>query len=130
MRHTLTRHNQLAVAAALDLIYVVLAFGELGMGQGGAGYLTAASGAGGLLAIGITGFMVTGRKQAPILIAPGLAGPVALLLLAGYTTVASALILFTAAGLGRGVFDVTGRTLLQRTAPPQILAQVFGMLEA
>ena len=122
--------GQYILVGALDLIYVVLAFGELGMGQGGAGYLTAASGAGGLLAIAITGMMVGGRRQAPVLIAAGLAGPVALLLLAGYTTVASALILVTLAGVGRGVFDVTGRTLLQRTAPPQVLAEVFGMLEA
>ncbi len=120
---------QYVLVGALDLIYVVLAVGELGMGQGGAGYLTAAAGAGGLLAIAITGLMVGGRRQAPMLIAAGLAGPVALLLLAGYTTVASALILFTVAGLSRGVFDVTGRTLLQRTAPPRVLAQVFGMLE-
>ena len=122
--------GQYILVGALDLIYVVLAFGELGMGQGGAGYLTAASGAGGLLAIAITGMMVSGRRQAPALITAGLAGPVALLALAGYTTIASALILFTFAGLGRGVFDVTGRTLLQRTAPPQVLAKVFGMLEA
>ena len=122
--------GQNILVGALDLIFVVLAFGELGMGQGGAGYLTAAFGAGGLLAITITGLMVGGRRQAHVLIAAGLAGPVALLLLAGYTSVASAIILFTLAGLGRGVCDVTGRTLLQRTAPPQLLAQVFGMLEA
>ncbi len=121
---------QYVLVGALDLIYVVLAFGELGMGQGGAGYLTAASGAGGLLAIAVTGMMVGGRRLAPALIAAGLAGPFALLVLAGDTTTASALILFMVAGLGRGVFDVTGRTLLQRTAPPQVLAKVFGMLEA
>ena len=36
--------SQYVLVGALDLIYVVLAFGVLGMGQGGPGYLTAAFG--------------------------------------------------------------------------------------
>ena len=53
------------------------------MGRGGAGYLTAAFGAGGLLAILITGLLVGRKRLAPALIVAGLAAPFALLLLAG-----------------------------------------------
>jgi len=122
--------SQYVLVGALDLIYVVLAFGVLGMGQGGPGYLTAAFGAGGLLAIGITAGLVGRARLTPALLAAGLCAPLALGLLAAHQTELAALVLIMVAGVARSVFDVTGRTLLQRTAPPALLAGVFGLLEA
>jgi hypothetical protein len=122
--------GQYILMGALDLIYVVLAFRVLGMGEGGPGYLTAAFGAGGLLAILVTATLVGRRRLAPTMIAAWLVPPAALLLLSAHATRSSAVLLIVLAGVGRSAFDVAGRTLLQRTAPPELVARVFGMLES
>jgi hypothetical protein len=121
---------QYAIVGALDLLFVVLAINVLGMGQAGAGYLTAAFGAGGLAAAVVTAGLIGGRRLAPALIGGAALASLALMALASLPPVAGAFLLVAAAGLGRTVLDVTGRTLLQRTSPPAVLAGVFGILEA
>jgi len=122
--------GQYVLTGALDLMFVVLAISVLDMGSAGAGYLTAAFGAGGLLAIIVTTSMVGRPRLAPALTASGAIAAAALLLLGVYTTRASAFVLIVLAGLARSVFDVSGRTLLQRTVRPDLLASVFGALES
>ena len=53
--------SQYVAIGMLDVLYVVLAIETLGMGQGGAGYLNAAFGAGGALGIAITASLVGPR---------------------------------------------------------------------
>ena len=122
--------SQYILVGALDVLYVVLAISTLGMGESGAGYLNAAFGAGGVIGVAVTAALVARRRLAPALIAGIVTAALALGLLGIYPTVAGAFVLLAVAGVARSVFDVTGRILLQRAAPPQVLGQVFALLES
>ena len=113
----------------LDVLYVVLAVGTLGMGDGGAGYLNAAFGAGGALAIAVTASLVGRARLMPAIIAALVVWGTAFAVMALWSTTVAALLLLVFAGAAHSLFDVAGRTLLQRTAPPDVLARVFGVLE-
>lgn len=114
---------------AMDVLFVVLAIDQLGMGDSGVGVLNAAFGAGGLLALFATLGLVGRPRLAPSLIAASaVMGAVALI--AVWPTVALALILLAVANIGRSLFDVSGRTLLQRTGSPHVIGRIFGVLES
>jgi MFS family permease len=114
---------------ALDVLYVVLALGLLGLGQSGAGYLNAAFGAGGVLGIAATAALVGRPRLAPPLLVGLGIWAASLWVLAAWSTTIMAFILLAAAGAGRALLDVAGRTLLQRTAPTEVLSRIFGVLE-
>lgn len=122
--------SQYILVGALDVLYVVLSISVLGMGEAGAGYLNSAFGAGGLVGAALTAGLVARRRLAPALGAGVLTAALALGLLGVFPTVLTAFALLALAGLGRTVLDVTGRILLQRSAPPHVLADVFSMLES
>ncbi|MEE4276575.1 MAG: MFS transporter [Thermoleophilia bacterium] len=122
--------SQYILVGALDVLYVVLSISVLGMGEAGAGYLNSAFGAGGLIGAALTAGLVARRRLAPALGAGVLTAALALGLLGIFPTVLTAFALLALAGLGRTVLDVTGRILLQRSAPPHVLADVFSMLES
>jgi hypothetical protein len=115
---------------ALDLLCVILAVDYLHMGPGGPGFLNAALGGGALLAGFVTAFLVGRRHLANTLTVALSIAVVALALIGAITSVAAAIILIGTVGLGGAVFDVTGRTLLQRSAPSDALAGSFSILEA
>lgn len=117
------------VWGALDVLIVVLVFDLLHLGAGAAGILNATAGAGGLVGAAIA-LSLAGRIR--------LAGPFAIGLLAwGLPLAAAGLLpmplvvggLLLLAGAGRTVMDVVGRTLLQRSAPDEVLTRVFGVVE-
>jgi MFS family permease len=115
---------------AMDVLFVVLAIDELGMGDSGVGILNAAFGAGGLLAVFATLGLVGRPRLAPAIIAAAAIMGGAVALIAARPTVALALVLLAVANVGRSLFDVSGRTLLQRTGSPRVLGRVFGVLES
>jgi hypothetical protein len=121
---------QYIVIGALDVLFVVLAIGVLGLGGSGAGYLNAAFGAGGVIGLAATAALVGRlRLSGPLLLGIGIWSAAFVAIGVRPETVA-AFALLGAAGLGRSLFDVAGRTLLQRSAPPEVLARVFGVLES
>ncbi len=122
--------SQYILIGALDVLYVVLAITTLGIGESGAGYLNSAFGLGGLIGVAVTAALVARRRLAPALIAGILTAAAALGVLGIFPTVVGAFVLLAVAGLSRSVFDVTGRILLQRAAPPQVMGQVFALLES
>ena len=121
---------QYILVGALDVLYVVLAISVLGMGEGGAGYLNAAFGAGGLIGAALAAGLVARRRLAPALAAGVVTAALALGALGLYPTVVGAFLLLALAGTGRTVLDVTGRILLQRAAPPDVMADIFSLLES
>lgn len=120
---------QSVAIGALDILYVELARGVYHLGGNWAGYLNAAFGVGSVLAVVITARLV-GHPRLAVPLVVSLAGwSVALFALGALPSLGVALVLLAVAGGSRATFDVTGRTLLQRVARPDLLARVFGLLE-
>jgi hypothetical protein len=115
---------------ALDLLCVVLAADYLHLGPGGPGFLNAALGGGALLAGFVTAFLVGRRHLAKSLTVALSVAVVALALIGAIRSAAPVILLIGTVGLAGAVFDVTGRTLLQRSAPSDAIAGSFSILEA
>jgi MFS family permease len=118
-----------AVVGFLDVLLVVLAFEELGLGTGGPGVLSALVGGGALLSSVVATGIVHRSRLAPWLaVGLGLAG--ALCLVLGLVPeLAVAVVVLPVLGLTSTVLYGLGTILLQRSADPRVLGSLFAMIE-
>ena len=121
--------GQSAISGALEILLVVVALGLLGLPPSGAGFLSAARGAGGLLG-GLWATGLVAKPKLAVALAVGVVvyglGTAALAFAATAVLTAAFLVV---AGSGHARADVAGRILLQRVVPDRILSRVFGVLE-
>ena len=114
---------------ALDVLIVVLALDVLGLADGGPGYLFSAFGLGGLLGIVAAVGLVGRRRLTPAIVVAAFVWGIAFAPLGVSGSTAIAVLLLGVAGAGAVLFDVAGRTLLQRISPPDVVARIFGIHE-
>jgi MFS family permease len=120
---------QTLVLGAFSVLVVVTALDLLKRGEGAVGYLNAASGVGGLVGAAVA-FALVGRRRLAADFGLGIVlwgAPLALI--GAWPNTAVALVSLAVLGLGNTLVDVAGLTLLQRTAPPEVVGRVFGVLE-
>jgi MFS family permease len=114
---------------ALDVLYVATALSVLGKGQGWAGFLSSAAGLGGVVGAALAVGLVGRRRLVPSLGGGTVVFGGSVVAIGAAPAAATAPALFGVAGAGASVAWVAGQTLLQRIAPGEMLARVFGILE-
>jgi MFS family permease len=121
---------QCVVAGGLAVFTVVLALQVLHIGNAGVGYLDSAFGVGGILGGVAAAMLAAGRRLALAFALGVLVWGVGIALVGVASSTAVVLLLLAGVGAGNTVVDVAGITLLQRSAPAQVIGRVFGVLES
>jgi MFS family permease len=121
---------QTFVDGMLSVLVVVIALKLLGSGKAGVGFLNSAVGIGGLLGA-LAAAALVGRKKLASDFGLGIfIWGIPIALVAVWPNQAFALVLLGIVGIGNTLVDVSGMTLLQRSASEEVLARVFGVLES
>jgi MFS family permease len=117
------------VEGCVDVLIVLTALEVLGIGDGGVGVLNSGWGVGGIaggavaLALLRRGRLASGMSAGALLVAAAMIG------IGVWPTVAGAVALLVAVGVGYTLVEVASATLLQRLASDEVLGRVFGVLE-
>jgi MFS family permease len=121
---------QTLVAGALNVLIVVAALDLLELGRSGPGFLNSAVGVGGLVGA-VLALALVGRRRLASDFGLGLVlWGVPIALIGVWPNEAAALVLLALLGVGNTLVDVAALTLLQRAAPDEVLARVFGVIES
>jgi MFS family permease len=121
---------QTLAAGVLRVLLVVTALRILDLGASGVGFLNSAVGVGALAGMLAVLAVIGTRRLAGVFQLGIVLWGVPLALLGIWPSVAAALLLFGVLGIGNTLVDVAGLTLVQRTAPEEVRARVFGVLES
>jgi hypothetical protein len=122
--------SMLVWGAFFQVLVVVIAIQRLDIGEGGAGLLAAVTGIGAVVCAAAASSLVGRRRLAPALALGVACWAVPLALMAITHSPAVAAVVATLIGAGVVLVDVVTFTLLQRAAPDEVLARVFGVLES
>jgi MFS family permease len=121
---------QTLIAGIMRVLVVVIALRILDLGPSGVGFLNSADGVGALVGVLVLlGVITTGRLSGVFGLGILMWG-VPLVVLGIRPSVPLALLCFGVIGVGNILVDVAGLTLLQRTAPDEVRARVFGVFES
>jgi MFS family permease len=121
---------QTFVDGMLSVLIVVVAFDLLDTGRAGVGFLNSAVGIGGLLGA-LAAAALVGRRRLAADFGLGIfIWGVPIALVAVWPNQVFALVLLGIVGVGNTLVDVSGMTMMQRAAPHEVLARVFGVLES
>ena len=121
---------QTFVDGMLSVLIVVIALKLLDTGQAGVGFLNSAIGIGGLFGALAAAALVGRKRQAADFGIGIFIWGVPIALVAVWPNQVFVLVLLAVVGIGNTIVDVSGMTLLQRSAPDEVLARVFGVLES
>jgi MFS family permease len=121
---------QTFVDGMLNVLIVVVALKLLDTGKAGVGFLNSAVGIGGLLGALAAAALVGRRRMAADFGLGIFIWGLPIALVAVWPNQVFALVLLGIVGIGNTLVDVSGMTLLQRAAPQEVLARVFGVLES
>jgi MFS family permease len=121
---------QTFVDGMLNVLVVVIALELLDTGQAGVGFLNSAIGIGGLIGA-LAAAALVGRRRLAANFGVGIfIWGIPIALVGVWPNQAFALVLLVLVGVGNTLVDVSGMTLMQRAAPEDVLARVFGVLES
>ncbi len=121
---------QTFVDGMLNVLIVVVALDLLDTGRAGLGFLNSAVGIGGLVGA-LAAAALVGRRRLAADFGLGIfIWGVPIALVAVWPNQVFALVLLGIVGIGNTLVDVSGMTLMQRAAPEDVLARVFGVLES
>jgi MFS family permease len=112
----------------VNILIVVLAIDVFRGGDAATGYLSAATGVGGVAGAFLSGVLVLRPRLGPSLLLAAAAFAAALVLLGIANTLVAAFVAIAVASVGHLILDVIRTTILQRTVPDSFRARFTGVL--